>query len=152
MKYLYAISALGLMWWGGRMLDLDNLSRTIYGEARNQRRAGKQAVANVVMNRVGAVGKWFSGSISAVTRMDKQFSCWNKNDPNYEKIIAVDDSDPVFVECIEIATLAMQGKLEDITDGATHYHTLRVSPYWTSGDGVKVTAQLGDHIFYSGVA
>lgn len=58
--------------------DIDILARTIYGEARGEKTAGKKAVACVIMNRYKAK-KWFSGKTIAETcQKPWQFSCWNK--------------------------------------------------------------------------
>ena len=55
------------------------LSRTIYWEARGERAAGMEAVANVVMNRLGHEG--FPNTIGEVVRQGRergacQFSWW----------------------------------------------------------------------------
>ena len=36
----------------------------------------------------------------------------------------------------------------DITEGATHYHTTSVSPYWINDRGMMKVVQIGSHIFY----
>lgn len=132
------------------MKDIDNLARTIWGEARGSGREGMQAVANVVMNRVRA-GKWFSGTVSTVVRMAYQFSVWNKEDPNREKMLAADETTPGFLDAVEIAARAMRGDLPDLTGGATHYHAVTIQPpAWTHG--ATKTATIGGHVFYKGVA
>ncbi|MCY4327436.1 MAG: cell wall hydrolase [Rhodobacteraceae bacterium] len=35
-----------------------------------------------------------------------------------------------------------------MTDGATHFHTIDVSPYWASE--LVMTASIGRHLFYRG--
>ena len=35
---------------------------------------------------------------------------------------------------------------KDVTNGATHYHSVSVQPYWSKS--MKVTAKIGNHIFY----
>ncbi|MEO0411840.1 MAG: cell wall hydrolase [Pseudomonadota bacterium] len=149
MKWLIGLSALGLVWWGLRMRDIDNLARTMWGEARGEGIQGMQAVANVVMNRVNA-GRWFSGTVSQVVKKPFQFSVWNEGDPNLPLMKAVDERDNAFLTAVEIAARAMRGTLEDITGGATHYHTVSVNPPWA--DTSKITARIGKHIFYKGIA
>ena len=34
---------------------------------------------------------------------------------------------------------------EDITNGATHYHSVTVNPWWANS--MEVTAIIGNHIF-----
>ena len=106
---------------------VDVLARTLYGEARGEDRRGREMVANVVMNRVNLDlhndGKpdWWGEGVVAVCLMPFQFSCWNPRDPNRAKLMAVTEADRVFRECLEIARLAVAGKLPDHTNGATHY-------------------------------
>lgn len=75
-----------------------------------------------------------------------QFSCWNRSDPNYKKLVAVTKANKMFVTCLEIAGRAVEGKLIDRTGGATHYHADYVSPYWAKGQ--KPTVTIGRHIFF----
>lgn len=78
-----------------------------------------------------------------------RFSCWNENDPNRKKIIAVEPGQKTFDTCIRIAKRAVSGCLEDITKGATHYHTKNVMPVWSRGRPVCV--EFGRHQFYNTV-
>ena len=105
--------------------ETDILARTIYGEARGESISGMEAVASVVLNRVAFAKRrgcfWWGNSIAEVCRAPKQFSCWNRNDPNYRLICRVADTDIVFCICKRIAGRAVAGLLEDKTNGATHY-------------------------------
>ena len=66
--------------------DIDILARTIYGEARGETDEGKRAVGLCILNRYRS-NKWFAGNTIAETcQKPWQFSCWNKKDPNCEKI------------------------------------------------------------------
>lgn len=78
-----------------------------------------------------------------------RFSCWNENDSNREKIMAVEPGQRVFDTCVRIARRAVSGCLEDITKGATHYHTKAVTPPWSRGRGV--CAEIGRHQFYNDI-
>ncbi len=75
-----------------------------------------------------------------------QFSCWNRSDPNFRKLQAVDENDPYFAAALRIARQALMNALDDLTYGATHYHAAGISPYWARG--VKPSAVIGNHIFY----
>lgn len=77
------------------------------------------------------------------------FSCWNENDPNRKKILAVKPGQRVFDTCVRIARRAVSGCLEDVTKGATHYHTRTVMPPWSSGK--PVCAEVGSHQFYNDI-
>lgn len=126
-------------------LAVDVLARTIWGEARGEGSAGMQAVAGVVLNRA-ARGGWWGGDIITVCQKPYQFSCWNKDDPNYRQLLAVDARDLYFATARRIACRAVYGRLDDITDGANHYHAAGISPYWARGE--KPCAVIGNHIFY----
>nr|DAP43737.1 MAG TPA: Cell Wall Hydrolase [Caudoviricetes sp.] len=133
--------------------ETDILARTIYGEARGESISGMEAVASVVLNRVAFANRrgrfWWGNSIAEVCRAPKQFSCWNRNDPNYRLICRVADTDIVFCICKRIAGRAVAGLLEDKTNGATHYHTRHVWPAWAKG---KIPcAEIGRHFFYNDI-
>ena len=115
-----------------RKRDVDVLARTIYGEARGETVRGKEAVACVIMNRVRRGqergGYWWGASVEKVCLKPWQFSCWNENDPNREKIQQVEPGRRVFDTCLRIARRAVSGCVEDPTRGAPQYHTLHVTP------------------------
>lgn len=129
--------------------DVDTLARTIWGEARSESLSGREAVANVVMNRVRS-SRYPSG-VAAVCKQDMQFSAWNSNDPNLPRMLAVTNSDGVFRDCLAIAQSAVNGTLGDRTGGALHYYAKYIEPpYWVGN--AQVSARIGQHIFLTGVA
>ncbi|HEY0901612.1 MAG TPA: cell wall hydrolase [Micavibrio sp.] len=129
-----------------RALEVDTCARTIWGEARGEGSIGMQAVAAVIHNRLEvakAKGKfWWGNSVIEICQKPYQFSCWNRDDPNYRKILNVDQRDPVFVKALNIARIC----LDDPTHGATHYHAAGIYPFWARNQ--QPTATLGRHIFY----
>lgn len=131
-------------------MEIDTLARTIWGEARGEGSAGMQAVANVVLNRVAYARErgrhWWGDTVITVCQKPYQFSCWNRADPNFRKLLEVDGRDLYFATALRIARRALCGALPDITDGATNYHAAGTSPYWTQGQ--KPVAVIGRHIFY----
>ena len=65
--------------------DRDILTRTLWGEARGESLAGQIAVAWTIRNRVNdgkAKSGWGEG-YACVCLKPYQFSCWNKNAPNF---------------------------------------------------------------------
>src|SRR5690348_11332179 len=136
------------------MNDLEALARTIWGEARGEGFDGMAAVANVVMNRVHldlhGDGKpdWWGEGVAGVCLKPWQFSCWNRNDPNREKVLAVTDADERYRDALAIAAAAMRGSLRDRTGGATHYYAPKVvaTPAWAAKG--TLTAKVGDQLFY----
>lgn len=129
-----------------RALEVDTLARTIWGEARGEGSIGMQAVAAVIHNRL-AVSKqkgkfWWGNSIIDICQKPYQFSCWNRDDPNYRKVLNIDKRDKIFAKALDIASTCMP----DPTSGATHYHAAGIYPFWTRYQ--KPTATIGRHIFY----
>jgi len=130
------------------------LAKNIYFEAGNQPLAGKVAVAQVVINRMehssypkdicGVVyqAKWRTNwkGIEVPVRNMCQFSwfCDGKSDEPL-------DTD-TFYESYVIAQDVIMGKYPDITEGATHYHSIMVEPYWA--ETLNETVQIQHHIFY----
>ena len=119
------------------------LARTLWGEARGETQAGREAVAAVIVNRAARRKM----TIASVCLFPLQFSCWNLKDPNRGRLIAVTDSDGVFAECLAIAEMAVLGALDDATDGADHYfNPALVRPAWAAA--MTKTASIGHHDFY----
>ena len=68
--------------------NLEYMARTIWGEARGEDEQGKIAVGHVIKNRRDKQ-TWMGKTIKDVCLKKWQFSCWNENDPNREKILAL---------------------------------------------------------------
>lgn len=106
--------------------DTETLVLTIYGEARGESIEGQIAVACVIRNRAGN-----SKSIKEICLAPFQFSCWNKNDPNYPILMEIADkliigqklTDPILRQCIWVAQGVINSDLLDITHGAEYYLT-----------------------------
>lgn len=133
---------------------IDTLARTLWGEDRGGLYGGRVAVGCVVRNRVeldlhgdGKPDWWGEGYVE-VCRKAAQFSCWNENDPNRAKLIAVDENDAIFKECLEIARAIIAGELPDVTLGATHYHAVSLAYPKTWGAPRRPIIQIGRHLFY----
>ena len=129
---------------------IDILARTLWGEARGEGRAGMEAVASVILNRVAiakqAGGYWWGTTIFQVCQKPYQFSCWNTDDPNYAKIRSLTNADLFFVIAQRVARRAVFGTLPDSTGGATHYHVAGLNPKWAQRQ--TPTARIGRHVFY----
>lgn len=130
--------------------DIDVLARTLWGEARGEGAQGMRAVACVVMNRVKAPG-WWGRDVQGVCRKPFQFSCWNSNDPNREKLLAVTEDDGHFALARLIAEQAIRGEVADFTGGATHYFAKGATiPFWARG--MKPCAVIGRHLFFNNIS
>jgi uncharacterized protein (TIGR02594 family) len=130
--------------------DVLTLARTVFGEARGESNAGREAVAHVVINRVNS--HRFEDTVAGVCLQPSQFSCFNANDPNRPIILAetLDSTNAVFQECIAVAQSVITGAVADNTGGATHYYAKTIAaPAWTVG--ATFTVEIGVHRFYKNV-
>ena len=119
------------------------LSRTIYWEARGDGAAGMEAIANVVMNRLGHEG--FPNTICGVVKQGReqgacQFSWWCDG-----RLDDAEEDEPYAI-AKEIARKALNRQLPDRTNGALYYHRHNVPPRW-SVKYIK-TVKVGKHDFY----
>ena len=129
--------------------DFTTLAKTIYGESRGELYrygvASLIAIANVVVNRKN---KQFAKTIHDVCTSPYQFSCWNKNDPNYIKIINMEPGKcSIFDICLNVSENVLLEKWPDLTDGCDHYHERNITPNWAVY--LKPKRIFGAHYFYS---
>lgn len=119
------------------------LSRTIYWEARGEAAASMEAVANVVMNRLGHEG--FPSTICEVVMQGReqgacQFSWWCDGRSDNAK------EDESYVIAKEIARKALNQQLTDRTGGAMYFHQRQAIPGWST-KYIK-TVEVGKFVFY----
>ncbi|WP_322616998.1 cell wall hydrolase [Pseudomonas sp. BIC9C] len=134
--------------------DRDILARTLWGEARGESLAGQIAVAWTIRNRVndGKTKSWWGEGYAGVCQKPYQFSCWNRNDPNFAYLSGAKQIPfREFAQAQIAADQVMAGKVSDPTGGATHYYATTMSkpPTWIKG--AKETLKLGRHIFFKDV-
>lgn len=119
------------------------LSRTLYWEAKGGGRADMEAVANVVLNRMGHGG--FPDTVCGVVKQGQeqkhcQFSWWcdGRSDQVEEK--------NRYDIAKEIARKALNQQLSDRTRGAMYFHDRHVSPSWAK-EYIR-TAETDEFVFY----
>lgn len=127
------------------------VAATVWAEARNQGAVGMAAVACVIRNRLLAA-TWYGKSWSGVCLKQWQFSCWNvykdgSKDPNLDMILR-GPTGKYWNQALCLAEIVMADLLKDPTDGATHYHTLDVSPSWAGDPRMVYLRTIKDHRFY----
>ncbi|MCK9798189.1 cell wall hydrolase [Pseudomonas sp. MAFF 302030] len=119
------------------------LSRTIYWEAKGGESADMEAVANVVLNRLGHEG--FPDTVCGVVKQGSekspcQFSWWCDG-----RADQVEEEDRYTV-AKEIARKALNQQLQDRTGGALYFHDRSASPDWSRAY-IKTT-EIGHFLFY----
>ncbi|TWC15223.1 MULTISPECIES: cell wall hydrolase [unclassified Pseudomonas] len=134
--------------------DRDIVARTVWGEARGEGFVGQIAVAWTIRNRVkdGKSKSWWGDGYVDVCLKPYQFSCWNKNDPNYSFLSGAKPIPPKqFAQALRVAELVISGADPDITQGATHYYaiTMPKPPVWAKE--ATHTLSLGNHLFFKDV-
>ena len=120
--------------------NLLHLAKTIYGEARGENIETMFSVGWVIRNRLksGRHGNTYKD----VVLQPKQFSCWNKNDPNY-KIIKGKIKGRLWEVCIGVAIVVMQSaEKHNPVMGVRHYYDKSLDsnpPYWAEeGESMSV--------------
>ena len=118
-----------------------------WGEARNQGGEGIAAVLWVVRNRALKSGRTYK--MEALRHL--QFSCFNENDPNRDKLLTAWLTDGRGWSNVDhIAELFEGGHLNDPTLGSTHYYVASMTnpPRWGSPEhGWQHRARIGAHEF-----
>lgn len=110
--------------------DADIVARTAWGEDRSGGIEGMHDVISVIRNRA-LNPRWWGKNFAEVCVKPWQFSCWNENDPNRSKILAVTLDDPLFAAATSLAAEAINGTLGDRTGGADSYYAIGTTmPFW----------------------
>lgn len=142
---IFSIALIGVYKVHKYFNSIDIMARTIWGEARSEGVNGMRGVGHVIMNRA-KLNTWYGRTTKEVALKEYQFTAWNINDPNRVKMLNVTKDDPQFKQAIEIATNIINGVDDDLTGGATHYHTKQINPYWASS--MKELGTVGNHVYY----
>ena len=134
--------------------ERDVLARTLWGEARGEDLVGQIAVAWTIRNRVfdGKTKSWWGEGYTGVCLKPWQFSCWNKNDPNYAYLSGARPiSAREFKQALTAADHVIGSNGPDPTNGATHYYATTVPKPPTWAKCAEQTLKLGHHIFFKNV-
>ncbi len=136
--------------------DLEALFLTIYGEGRGEPVEGQIAIGNVIKNRLSRAP--LNTTYKDICLADKQFSCWNENDPNYPLLIELgtilihgdSPKDIVLRQCVCVARGIKDDEILDNTHGALNYMTTQLfhsnkRPAWAIN--AKVVKPIGNHSF-----
>lgn len=129
--------------------ELSCLATAVYFEARGESLEGQKAVAEVVIRRSQDRSGYFPTTLCGVIAEGAtgrgracQFSFMCDGSSRQAR-----DRD-AWETAMQVARyeLSEQGRQEDVTRGATHFHTTAVRPGWRKR--LQRTVEIGDHIFY----
>ena len=128
------------------------LASNIYWEARNQSLVGKLAVAQVTLNRVES--SKYPNTICGVVTQTRYYPSGNIDLHSCQFSWYCDGKkdEPVetwgfsYDESYKLAVMFLQERPEDFTEGSTHYHNTKVTPFWTAS--LQEVVQIDEHIFY----
>lgn len=118
------------------------LAENLFHEARGEGVKGKLAVAFVTINRVNHT-RW-PDTVCDVVHQPYQFSWTHQG-------MTINLDNPIeqrsWDQSQRVALEVLNGDHINTMIGVTHYHTTAVSPTWNKSK--VVTAQVGNHVFYS---
>ena len=132
----------------------DIVAATVVDEAGGESDIGMQAVLNVILNRGN--GNIKDAAVASLKKM--QFSGWNnvaRNSSSISKFIDKKKRHPKYQRALEMVTLAQDGKLSDVTNGADHFLNPVLTKKWNKGrlpswytkNRDKITKVIGKHEF-----
>lgn len=139
--------------------EIECLALNIYHESRADNKAGKMAVADVVLNRVD--DSRYPNTVCDVVYDAKMSTWWlqrgreipQRNMCQFSWFCDGKADQPRNVRSWEDSKMLayniyMDGHFRGITEGATHYHATYVNPKWIHDRGMNVVGRIGEHIFY----
>jgi spore germination cell wall hydrolase CwlJ-like protein len=131
------------------------LALNIYHEARGEDLDGMMAVGNVTMNRL--MSERFPATLCGVVFQGMHRQNWKnesvpKRDQCHFSWYCDGKSDEptdhrAWASAVMLAQMLLTSTdYVDITNGATHYHTTGVKPWWCKD--MKPLGTIGNHVFY----
>lgn len=122
-----------------KVADDELIAATLILEAGGERHPYSMvAVYEVIRNRATQRNQ----TMREVVLARKQFSCWN----NVERRMELFEHATRHIQYPLALKIVREKKDTNITRGATHYHAVRVNPYWATSYTETITIQ--NHIFY----
>ena len=119
-----------------RSIDTQVVAATLVLEAGGEGKVGMEAVREVIANR-SRISEILTEAEVCLKRL--QFSCWNGR--TVKAGIEKAKLHKNWALALEIAN----AETTNHTNGATHYHTNKVSPSWSKK--LAITAKIGNHTF-----
>jgi len=119
------------------------LATAIFFEARSEGVTGKEAVANVIINRVQ--DERYPDTVCGVVNEPRAFSYTHDGRHDDPRRHTAPQDQSAWATSQKVAKDALRGNLMGIT--STHYHTNDVLPFWASE--YSIDGVVGNHIFYT---
>jgi spore germination cell wall hydrolase CwlJ-like protein len=121
------------------------LAQNIFFESGAEPYKGKVAVAMVTINRTKA--SQYPDNICGVVKQKVKGVCQFSWVCNSEKNIVYYKKTETYQDILKLATFVYLNNdyINDITKGATHFHTVDINPGWYN---LKRTIKIGRHVFY----
>lgn len=111
------------------------LARAVYAEAKSEPILGQLAVAQVIINRTRAGGR-FPNSVCGVVTQPGQFADL--------RTLAIDYSAATWKQAVGIARVAMANQWRQVAANALYFHATYVAPAWP----FTRVGSIGRHVFY----
>ncbi len=126
--------------------DVVIVALCIWREARGESLEGKHGVASVIANRVASPRWWGKDWVEVVTKPWQFSAMTGKGDSNLIAWPLV--RDPVWLDCLTVAELAVTGELPDNTGGAVYYHDITIQRPRAWGESIGLAKKIGRISFY----
>lgn len=122
------------------------LALNVYHEARGESKVGQRAVAEVTMNRAKT-----EHNVCRTVAARKQFSwtssVFSEHSAGWYLSPEAKPVDPrAWGVALSIAKNVLKERPRLLLHGATHFHSITVSPKWMSQ--MELVATIGNHLFY----
>ncbi len=122
--------------------ELECLAEALYFEARGESIKGQAAVAEVILNRVDSPA--FPRTVCGVVNQGGNGGCqFSYTCDGRAEVISEPEA---WKRSAKIAGAMLGGAPRLLTEGATFFHTPKVSPRWSKR--FELTARIGSHLFY----
>lgn len=120
--------------------DAERIARLLFGENSNISEAEAMQIADTVLNRMNDQ-RW-PATLPEVLYQDNQYSPYNPDDPNFERIMAFNETHPLWEKYLSYAEKALAPERK--RSRSTHYFTGK-RPGWASS--MSGLTRIGSHWF-----
>lgn len=127
---------------GKRLSSLECAAVNLYHESRGESDVANMNIMGVVFNRVDS--DEYPNSICKVVFQNKQFS-WT-HDKKSDTILDLKQYDRLYN--IVVMSVINRSMVVSLTEGADHYHTVKVNPSWSRSRRMQYLARIDNQLFY----